>query len=247
MSSSILIRRLVSPDAAAIDAAAKALTSSFLEDQFTKVVTGGAPDVIAALKRAQLLSGLDGGEVWVAEDKKEIVGCAVWFGPGRAMFDTDEQKKDLLGPVFARYDEDIRKWWPEYFLPRYGALTLSSFGTVPNPSPKAADKSDAQIPYKLAAWHLQTVGVLPTQRKKGILALLVDALKKKVTTPGPDEGIPLCLEAISEANSVVYARLGFIEKGDGGFVGARPELGNFHFWCMVWEAGQAAKEKKAAL
>lgn len=88
MSSSILIRRLVSPDAAAIDAAAKALTSSFLEDQFTKVVTGGAPDVIAALKRAQLLSGLDGGEVWVAEDKKEIVGCAVWFGPGRAMFDT---------------------------------------------------------------------------------------------------------------------------------------------------------------
>lgn len=102
--------------------------------------------------------------------------------------------------MFARYDEDIRKWWPEYvrspsfrphcppltnahhpqFLPRYGALTLSSFGTVPNPSPKAADKSDAQIPYKLAAWHLQTVGVLPTQRKKGILALLVDALKKKV-------------------------------------------------------------------
>jgi GNAT superfamily N-acetyltransferase len=247
MSPTIAVRKLVQPSESMIEQSVKVLHEAFLEDQFTKVVTGGASNVIEALKRAQLHSGLEGGEVWVAEEsspaaaeEKKIVGCAVWFGPGRAMFDTDEQKKNLIGPVFAQIDPEIKKWWGDYFMPTYGALTTASFGLVPNPS------GPGEIPYKLAAWHLQTIGVLPSHRKRGITRAFIDALKEKVTTEGKDKGVPLCLEAINEANSIIYSRLGFVHRGEGDFVGARPDLGGFHFWCMVWEEGQQAAEKTKA-
>jgi hypothetical protein len=68
MSPTIAVRKLVQPSESMIEQSVKVLHEAFLEDQFTKVVTGGASNVIEALKRAQLHSGLEGGEVWVAEE-----------------------------------------------------------------------------------------------------------------------------------------------------------------------------------
>ena len=64
-----------------------------LSDIFTNVVLGENRSLIAPLKKAQIISGLDGGDVYVAEEEtaegtKKVVGAAVWFAPGRGMFDT---------------------------------------------------------------------------------------------------------------------------------------------------------------
>jgi hypothetical protein len=70
-------------------------TDHFLSDLFTAVVTGkrelgGSQELSGPFWKSTVIAGLLGGEVWVAETlttPKKIVGCAVWFGPGRAMYD----------------------------------------------------------------------------------------------------------------------------------------------------------------
>jgi hypothetical protein len=66
-----------------------------LADAFTAIVTGHRPhslDVSHArvLSKYSLTAGLLGGEVYVAEitDMAKIVGCAIWFPPGRALYDS---------------------------------------------------------------------------------------------------------------------------------------------------------------
>lgn len=62
---------------------------------FTAVVTGkhelgGSQELWGPFWKSNVIAGLLGGEVYVAETfdaPKKIVGCAVWFGPGRAMYD----------------------------------------------------------------------------------------------------------------------------------------------------------------
>lgn len=188
------------------------ISTAFLEDGFTSVALGGNKDLIPPLKRAQILSGLEGGEVWAAEEDGKVAAVAVWFGPGRAMFDTPEQKKNLLGPVFDQIEPDVKAWWGQYFLPKYAELTDGAFGPG----------------VKLASWHLQTIGVLPEYRGKGILRHLIDAVKSKKET--------LCLEAISAANEKKYSHLGFQTQGEQLFVGKH---GEFTFWPMIIPAVKA--------
>ncbi|KAJ6529040.1 hypothetical protein DFH09DRAFT_156384 [Mycena vulgaris] len=58
--------------------------------------------------RSTALSGLLGGEVFVAEatDKPpKIVGCAVWFRPGRKLYDSEDQRQLALQPLLALFSE----------------------------------------------------------------------------------------------------------------------------------------------
>ena len=59
-----------------------------LLEPFTNVVTNGDVEFFGDFHRSTVVAGLLGGEVYVAENaSQDIVGVAVWFGPGREMFD----------------------------------------------------------------------------------------------------------------------------------------------------------------
>ncbi|KAJ7107817.1 hypothetical protein C8R44DRAFT_804263 [Mycena epipterygia] len=184
------------------------LTKAFTEDHFTAVVTGHDPHApvtdtshITALWVSTVVAGLLGGEVYVAETDdaaKKIIGCAVWFGPGHTLYDTQEQQQYALGPLMASLDANVQKWWGEVFLPKYGTFVDSALGAG----------------VKHNSWHLQTLGVDPEYRQKGAATLLVNAIVKKASPTGA----MMCAEVDTDLHLEIFSKIGFemMPKGKGG-------------------------------
>ncbi|KAF8176606.1 hypothetical protein K438DRAFT_1607296, partial [Mycena galopus ATCC 62051] len=123
-----------------------------------------------------VVAGLLGGEIYVAEtvDPGKIGGCAVWFGPGRGLYDRyvqypkssfeptnlrrPDQRKHSLEPLMASFDKELRDW------------RLNTVGSSPS---------------DLAAWNLQTFGVDPTYHHQGVAKLLVNTIAEKARTSQP--------------------------------------------------------------
>ncbi|KAJ7667266.1 hypothetical protein B0H17DRAFT_950489, partial [Mycena rosella] len=129
-----------------------------------------------------VVAGLLGGEVYVAEtlDTGKIVGCAVWFGPGHTMYDSEDQQKYSLGPLMASFSPELRSWWLGTFLSQYDQFVTSTLGEGK----------------KHNSWHLQTLGVDPEYHRKGAARLLVDTIVRKAASTNT----ALCVECGTETN-----------------------------------------------
>ncbi|KAF8145428.1 hypothetical protein K438DRAFT_1630192, partial [Mycena galopus ATCC 62051] len=167
-------------------------------DLFTAVVTGHHVEDTdtsrtRSLNRSMVVAGLLGGEVYVAETVAtgKIVGCAVWFGPGRGLYDSPDQRQHSLEPFMASLDEELRAWWATTFLPKYDTFVTSALGEGT----------------KLAAWHLQTLGVDPAYHRQGVAKLLVNIIVEKARASQPHTA--LCVECATVPN-VCRLCLGFL-------------------------------------
>ncbi|KAF7376940.1 N-acetyltransferase domain-containing protein [Mycena sanguinolenta] len=208
-----------------MDAVQNVLGNAFKSDFSTAVVTGHDPtdtdtSHVGPFWKSTVIAGLLGGEVYVAETVDgEIVGCAVWFGPGHTMYDTEDQQKRSLGPLMASFNEELQHWWHTDFLPRYDSVVASALGG-----------DDV----KHNSWHLQTLGVDPAYQRRGAARLLIETVaeKAKITKSF------LCLECSTETNVEVYRRLGFevMPKGDASkamFTGIKGH--SYLMWVMARE------------
>ncbi|KAF9463582.1 hypothetical protein BDZ94DRAFT_1308694 [Collybia nuda] len=167
------------------------------EDLFTAVVTGkrgmgGSQELSGPFWKSTVVAGLLGGEVYIAETftaPKKIVGCAVWFGPGRAMYDSPDQQAMALGPLMGLFEPPLQAWWGNFFLPLYNKFTSSALGEGT----------------KLGSWHLQTLGVHPEYQRQNVGKHLVDVVAAKATL----NHIDMVVECSKEVNVDIYRRLGF--------------------------------------
>ncbi|KAF7343924.1 N-acetyltransferase domain-containing protein [Mycena venus] len=172
------------------------LTKAFSNDAFTAIVTGHQPhnpDIAHArlLCKTTLTAGLLGGDVYIAETTNipaKIVGCAIWFAPGRALYDSDDQKELALQPLLDSLSEDLQRWW-DHFLAKYMKFTAAAVGET----------------QELKSWRLQTIAVLPEYQRQHIGTLLVDTIVSKAALTKT----PLCVDCSEEINVKVYQRLGF--------------------------------------
>ncbi|KAK7043383.1 N-acetyltransferase domain-containing protein [Favolaschia claudopus] len=178
----------------------KVLVRAFSEDIFAAVVTGHDPQIpsnmnerLGSFFMSNVIAGLMGGEVYVAEalDTQEIIGCAVWFGPGRAMFDSEDQQEHALKPFMSALGSELETWWIDYFLPAYDAFVDSVLGKGT----------------KLGAWHLQLLGVDPAYHRQGAARLLLETVIKRAHAAEPP--IPLVVETPAEVDIEIYTKLGF--------------------------------------
>ncbi|KAF8215388.1 hypothetical protein K438DRAFT_1955368 [Mycena galopus ATCC 62051] len=139
------------------------------------VVTGRLPEdpdtsLIGSFNMATMIAALLGGEVYVAETVHtgKIIGCAVWFGPGRTSFDSPDQQK-LLTPLSASLGKEQQDWWRNTFIPKYEVFVASTVGAAT----------------KLAALHLQLLAVDPAYQGRGIARLLVNVVAEKARAVQP--------------------------------------------------------------
>ncbi|KAJ6484016.1 hypothetical protein C8R45DRAFT_999954 [Mycena sanguinolenta] len=209
-----------------MDAIQNVLSNAFTSDLFTAVVTAHDPadtntSHVGPFWKSTVIAGLLGGQVYVAETTgdKKIIGCAVWFGPGHTMYDTEDQQKLSLGPLMASFNEELTNWWHADFLPKYDSVVASALGG-----------EDA----KHNAWHLQTLAVDPEYQRRGVAKLLVEAVAEKAKLTQSS----LCLECETETNIEVYRRLGFevMPKADAAetiFTGVKGH--SFPLWVMARE------------
>ncbi|KAJ6554279.1 hypothetical protein B0H19DRAFT_1262660 [Mycena capillaripes] len=206
------------------------LSRAFSTDAFTAIVTGHRPHrpetnpLAKILCRSSAVAGLLGGEVYVAETMDpmaKMVGCAVWFGPGRALYDSDEQVQLALQPLLASFSKDLKRWWDD-FLPEYIKYTNAALGEG----------------LELASWRLQTLAVSPECQRKGVATLLVDAVIKKAAITKT----PLCVDCSEETNVEIYQRLGFelMPKGMRDLYTCRGEFTGMNGDCFyLWVLSRA--------
>ncbi|KIK52783.1 hypothetical protein GYMLUDRAFT_49744 [Collybiopsis luxurians FD-317 M1] len=204
-----------------IESVVKCLELAFESDQFTLTCIGahiGADgrfefdrEILQQFHRSLVVAGLLGGEVYLAESPmKEVLGAAIWFGPGRELFDSEDQHDAALVPLFQKFSPELSKWWNENFLPKYKEFTDTSFGEGS----------------KIQSWHLQWIGTAPDHRKKGVATSLVNIVKDK---RGDNK---MCLETENPINLHWYEQVGFQIYGKTEFVGLHHGTG-FPMWAML--------------
>ncbi|KAJ7471679.1 hypothetical protein B0H11DRAFT_2039523 [Mycena galericulata] len=203
------------------------LGKAFAGDVFTAVVTGHDPKAddmsyIGPFWGSTVVAGLLGGEVWVAEtgnSEKKIIGCAVWFGPGHTMYDSEDQQKHVLGPLMAGFTDELKHWWLATFLPQYEVVLTSALGEGT----------------KHNSWHLQTLAVDPEYQRKGAARSLVNAIVEKASQTGS----MLCVEVGNETNLEIYGKLGFVimpkgkARDDSKAVYTGLDGNTFSMWVMA--------------
>ncbi|KAF9010829.1 hypothetical protein BDQ17DRAFT_1347002 [Cyathus striatus] len=119
-----------------------------------------------------------------------VIGAAVWYPPGREMYDSEDQRKQALGMLIDRFQPTgFWDWWAQDFLPKYDKCANEGFGEG----------------VKLASWHLQTLGVHPEYQGKGVGRALIEVIKPKAAK----DGVPMVLEAEKENNVTIYGKIGF--------------------------------------
>ncbi|KAJ6451306.1 hypothetical protein C8R45DRAFT_1223881 [Mycena sanguinolenta] len=127
---------------------------AFIADPYTAILSGrktNAPDFMSVLKlkcRTCVFAALVGGDVFIAETTDtaaKIVGCAVWYGPGREVYDMTEQR------LVVTSDMDYEC--------RYKACFDAALGEGT----------------ELNSWTLETIGVDPKYHRMGVASLLVEA------------------------------------------------------------------------
>ncbi|KAJ7364463.1 hypothetical protein DFH08DRAFT_839373 [Mycena albidolilacea] len=140
-----------------------------------------------------VIAGLLGGEVYVAEttDTGKIIGCAVWFGPGRALYDNEAQREHALKPSMDSLSPELQAWWKDVFLPKYDTSVIAALGEGT----------------KLAAWYLQTLGIDPAYQGQGVGKLLVNTIVDKSRAAGARPA--LCVACATETNIKIYTKIGF--------------------------------------
>lgn len=127
--------------------------------------------------------GLDRVDTAFRADTDELVGVAVWGGPGHPAPRTVAARSFL---VWAR------------------ALGLSGM-RVSRAYGKSAEKHRPAGPH----WHLLDIGASPTARGLGVGSALLQHRLAVVDA----EGLPACLEATTEGSRRLYERFGFTPSG----------------------------------
>jgi len=201
MPASFNIRKLSNPTDEELDKGAKTLAEAF-HYMFCRDALHDDPTLVQALLRAHITTGVYGGEVYYAESSSgDVLGVAVWFGPNQIFLDTEGQRQAGWSQVMGRLDQKSQDWWT-YFVDLYNHSAEKAFGGGA----------------KLAAYHLQMVGVVPGQQRQGITRGLIEFVEEKARAINVD----LCLENLGPEDLVMhmidlFGGMGFTVKGTDDF------------------------------
>ncbi|KAJ6543326.1 hypothetical protein B0H10DRAFT_2135342 [Mycena sp. CBHHK59/15] len=206
-----------------VDEIENVLRRAFTGIDYIPILAGS--DDGGPLCKSTVVAGLLGGEVYVVETadaERKVVGCAVWFGPGREAYDTEDKVKLALGPFLATLSKELQQWWGDVFTPQYDHCATTAFGEGT----------------KRNAWHLQTLGVDPGYQHQGAATLLINTIVEKAALANT----LLCVECSTETNVEIYTRLGFalMPKDSGARDDCKATCigvdgSNFPMWFMVRE------------
>ncbi|KAJ7173691.1 hypothetical protein C8R46DRAFT_1083692 [Mycena filopes] len=167
-----IVRRLLDPTPTEIHAAAAVLHDAFLHlgDPFGITLTGGNPDLDLELHLVCLRAAALEGEIWVAGfESTDICAVAVWFPPGADYLATEQQRAAGWDEAQTKFTPELRKWWSDYFIPRYNAWSASCLGEGT----------------RVRSWYLQLLGTKPEYQRRGLSAALIQAIESKVHVPVP--------------------------------------------------------------
>ncbi|KAF8610378.1 hypothetical protein BDV93DRAFT_14533 [Ceratobasidium sp. AG-I] len=154
------------------------------------------PQLYNRFSRAQLQAAFTGaGRVFGAfvdgMELKNLVGCAIWYEPGKEFLD-DEVQLSYWNEFLTHLDLEVKRWWDEEMLPAYRKLTRDGLGEGT----------------KKGLLHLSLLGVHPDFQRKGLGIALV----RHMLDPNDAKGAASCVETTKPSNVAFYKALGYEVK-----------------------------------
>ncbi|PAV21724.1 hypothetical protein PNOK_0168100 [Pyrrhoderma noxium] len=114
--SSIVVKHLQHPTESQIDEAVKLCLRAYGEDPALIAMTGNQSDLRDTVFRSMIRAAVLEGSFYIASDGSDsIFSIAVWFGPGKALYKSEEQRKLGFNEFFEALSPETRHWWTEVY------------------------------------------------------------------------------------------------------------------------------------
>ncbi|KAF9521557.1 hypothetical protein CPB83DRAFT_865414 [Crepidotus variabilis] len=186
-----IARHLLKPSEDEIERCVAVLVDAFLGDPFGDVMLADYTRWAPAQLRMNIRAALFNGQIDVMSigpSVVDIVGVALWWGPGEQAFPNgwNQFMKDIPPP--------LREWWLNTFIPTLTRLSNESIGEVSH----------------LNSWHLSIFGVSKEHQRKGYGG----ALMELVANEARESKSPMVLETFLDKNVEIYKKLGFEVKSE---------------------------------
>ncbi|RDB15772.1 hypothetical protein Hypma_003725 [Hypsizygus marmoreus] len=193
----ITIRWLKDPTVQEINRVIFILDAAFEDDDlFTTMLHGGDKALVHLRFETFVHAAAIGGQIEVATlgpQVEDIVGVAVWYGPGQSSSATEQQREVGVRRFLAALPEDLKKWWLEHLVPVLEQL----------------NKECLDPGFSLSQWYLPFFAVHLQHHRKGIAKALMASAEDKAKADGGS----IVLETSTDVDVVIYTRLGFEVKG----------------------------------
>ncbi|KAG1813112.1 hypothetical protein EV424DRAFT_1541873 [Suillus variegatus] len=167
----------------------------YVDSPSLDAMTGGNKSLEGPLFRAMIRACLLAGRVYTAVviDTGAIAGLALWFPPGKALWQNDAQKNLGFNQFLESLSPKTREWW------------INTYGSALAPFIKTA-----LSPHTVeSSWYLNCICVDPKYQRQGIATNLIKTVEQEAMTTSI---LALCTD--TDVNVAVYKALHFQYKGE---------------------------------
>ncbi|GJE95613.1 GNAT family N-acetyltransferase [Phanerochaete sordida] len=196
MGENVTIRRLVKPTVNELDQIANIKTVTLgVDDSIIRAGTSSDEKLMYEFARSTAAGAAAGAHLYGAfiDHSDRIAGTIAFYGPGVEICGDEVQRSQGFDDFLKNLPSGTLAWWRE-FLPAYAAV------------------SDATIGFgvKKASWTMNSFGVLPEFRGRGIGRALLEAGEALAR----EDGIPMIFEAEQKRNIAMYQHFGYSIVGE---------------------------------
>ncbi|KAJ7671663.1 hypothetical protein DFH06DRAFT_1366923 [Mycena polygramma] len=184
-----------------LDEAVGVCTRAYMGELASNSMVGGDnADLKGQIFRAMMRAGELDGEVYFAinNSSNQVVGVAVWFPPGKLLFDTKEQRALGFDDFMDQLSIETKKFWAESYAP----VVEKFLADEKILGPEAISFQD---------FEEQTLISIYRERKKRIASTLLKTVHDKFAESDTRPLFAHC--AANELTAGFYKSCGYIEKG----------------------------------
>ncbi|KAJ7844407.1 hypothetical protein B0H14DRAFT_2776814 [Mycena olivaceomarginata] len=160
-------------------------------------MVGGNESLKALIWRAMIHASLLAGEVYFATDNSshKVVGVALWFPPGKSLFDSEEQRALGFDDFMQKLTPETQDFWANSYVPEVEKFLAEVIG--PNGT------RDSQ--------YLNLLATDPAFQKIGIATTLLKTVHARFAESDAPPMFAHC--AANEKNARFYESCGYTVRG----------------------------------
>ncbi|TFL05549.1 hypothetical protein BDV98DRAFT_589171 [Pterulicium gracile] len=210
--STFVVRTLINPSEVELAKALAVLNAAYSLSEPALYASAGPEhfaDLLPALNAANLRAAAIAGEIYVAEDREgRYLGVAIGFGPGREIFDCEDQTTQALQMLVSRLPAHVHAW-NQKMSPDIDNFKVRAFGD-------AGEKT---------RWSVHRLGVKPEYQRQGVGSRLVQHICAKAS------GYNVTSQATDGRGIQLYSHLGFKTRAS---VQIEAPHGKFTLTALMW-------------